>query len=191
MLYVEGMVGMAPSDDELWWESIESVRTIDGKRISTDRWDGSVSVVATVPLLPGMAPYYYEMMETLHNKFAPHVEMVLIPIDMGETWHIQQRTTTKQQQKNAKVVLLEEESPTSITSHPFIHYLTSTIIPKSGAVVTNHHGEVESIDLHTDRVTFFIIGADGYYIERLISPSMKTLRERIALFLKTTDYDEL
>lgn len=180
MLEVEGMIGKAPSDDELWWESAETVRTVQGKRISTDRWDGSVSVVAIVPLLPGMAPYFYEMMETLHKQFAPHVEMVLIPIDTSETLHIQIRNTPG-------VVVLEEESPTAVLSHPFVDYLTS-IKPTSGAAVTNHRNEVEQLDLHTDRATFYVISADGYFIESLISPSMKKLQQRIALFLKTIDY---
>jgi hypothetical protein len=182
MLEVEGMVGKAPSDDELWWESTESVRTIQGKRISTDRWDGSVSVVATVPLLPGMAPYFYEMMETLHKQFAPHVEMVIIPIDTAQALHIQLR-------ENPAVVVLEEESPTALLSHPFVGYLTS-IKPQSGAANRNHRDEVEQLDLHTDRATFFVISADGYFIESLISPTMKKLQQRIALYLKTIDYAE-
>ncbi|KAL3942507.1 MAG: hypothetical protein SGBAC_003319 [Bacillariaceae sp.] len=182
MLEVPGMVGKSPKgDDALWWESTETVRTLQGKRMDTDRWDGYVSVVATVPMLPGMAPYYYEMMETLHKQYKPHVEFVLIPIDLGETVHVKLR-------QKPGVVVLEEESSTAILHHPFVDYLTS-IVPDAGAVVSNHLDELEQLDLHTDRATFFVIGSDGYYIESLISAPMKKLQRRINLFLKTIDYE--
>ncbi|CAJ1961723.1 unnamed protein product [Cylindrotheca closterium] len=181
MLEVPGMVGKSPKgDDELWWESTETVRTIQGKRVATDRWDGCVTVVATVPMLPGMAPYYYEMMETLHKQYKPHVEFILIPIDLGETIHIKLR-------KKPGVVVLEEESPMAVLTNPFVQYLTS-IKPDAGAVVTNHLDELEQLDLHTDRASFFVISSDGYFIESLISPPMKKLQRRINLFLKTVDY---
>jgi hypothetical protein len=121
-------------------------------------------------------------METLHKQFAPHVEMVIIPIDTAQALHIQLR-------ENPAVVVLEEESPTALLSHPFVGYLTS-IKPQSGAANRNHRDEVEQLDLHTDRATFFVISADGYFIESLISPTMKKLQQRIALYLKTIDYAE-
>mmetsp|Transcript_750 Transcript_750/g.1373 ORF Transcript_750/g.1373 Transcript_750/m.1373 type:complete len:256 (-) Transcript_750:132-899(-) len=184
MLEGPGMVGKSPKgDEELWWESTETVRTIQGKRMDTDRWDGFVSVIATVPMLPGMAPYYYEMMETLHKQYKPHVEFVLIPIDVGESIHVKLR-------QKPGVVVLEEESPMAVLKHPFIEYLTS-IKPDSGAVVTNHLDELEQLDLYTDRASFFVISSDGYFIESLISPPMKKLQQRINLFLKTIDYADV
>lgn len=184
MLEIPGMTGKSPKgDEELWWETTETVRTFAGKRISTDRWDGYVAVVATVPMLPGMAVYYYEMMETLHKQYKRQVEFIMIPIDVGETIHVKQR-------QNPGVVVLEEESPMAVLQHPFVEYLTS-IKPDSGAVVTNHMDELEQLDLHTDRASFFIISADGYFIESLISPPMKKLQRRINLFLKTIDYEDV
>jgi hypothetical protein len=180
MLAAEGMIGKAESDDDLWWEQIESVRTREGKRMSTDRWDGYVTVLASLPMLPGMAAYYYEMMELLHKNFAPHVEMLIIPIDVYEGIHIQIR-------QFPKVVVLEEETPAAVLVNPFIKYLTS-IKPTGGESHENHSGELEQTDFHTDRVTFFIISADAHFVERLISPTMEKLQRRIALFLKTIDY---
>ena len=90
LLEEEGMIGTANTDDVpsdgLW--DVGSLRTYHGKRISSDRWEGYVTVVSIVPLLPGMAVYFYEMMEHLHSVFQPNVEFVIIPVDVGEGIHI-------------------------------------------------------------------------------------------------------
>lgn len=180
MLESSGMIGNAPSDDELWWEATGSVRTFQGKRISTDRWDGSVAILAIVPMHAGMAVYYYEMMEHLHKVFSPHVETVLLPIDVGEGNHIKIR-------QKPGVIVLEEESPNRLLKHPLVKYLTN-IKPTSGTAEYDHMNEAVQMELDTDRPTFYIISADGWFIERLISPTMKKIKKRTALFLKTIDY---
>jgi hypothetical protein len=180
MLEVEGMKGtsdMANNADALY--DVGTLRTYQGKRIDADRFEGYVTVVSIIPLLPGMAVYYYEMMEHLHSVFAPKVEFVVIPIDHEQEIHIVLH-------KNAKVVMLEEES--NIENHPWVRHLTS-IPPRSGAGTKNHRDETVQLDLHQDRVTIYIVSADGYYIERLISPRMATLQQKIAVYTKTIDYE--
>ena len=178
------MKGTASDDennaDGLWDDDkCPTLRTYQGKTIATERFEGTVTVVCVLPLLPGMAVYYYEMMEYLHSAFKPNVEFVIIPIDHNEGIHIQVRS-------NSKVLVLEEES--AIQTHPWIQHLTS-IKPRSGGGEQNHRGEITQVELHTDRVTFYVVSADGYYIERLVSPMMATLKERIILYQKTIDYE--
>jgi hypothetical protein len=178
LLEEEGMIGTSDENPDALWE-LPTLRTHRGQRISSDRFEGHVTVVAITPLLPGMAVYFYEMLEHLHTVFAPKVEFVMLPVDLNEGLHIPLRETPK-------VVVLEEES--SINSHPWVQHLTS-IKPRKGAATKNHRDEIQQAELHTDRVTIYIVSADGYFVERLISPSMALLQEKVTVYLKTIDYE--
>ncbi len=175
----EGMKGTAGHNSEEFYSG--TLRTFQGKRIDADRFEGFVTVVAIVPLLPGMAFYYYEMMETLHTQFDPKVEFVIIPIDLGEGIHIRLHP-------KPNVVILEEE--TAVETHSWVQHLTS-IKPRSGAATKNHRDEVVQVDLPTDRLTVYVVSSDGYFVERMTVPTMAMLQRTIAIFLKTIGYDDL
>jgi hypothetical protein len=177
----EGMKGTADQNPEGLWD-VGTLRTHQGRRIDADRFEGYVTVICILPMLPGMAFYYYEMMETLHSQFDPKVEFVILPIDVGEGIHIKIRDDTP------KVVILEEES--AIETHPWVKHLTS-IRPRSGAAMKDHLDRVVQVDLPTDRLTVYVVSSDGYFVERMTVPTMAALQRTIAMYLQTIDYDEL
>lgn len=179
-LQQEGTKGtVSEGTEEALWEG--TFRTLSGKRINADRFEGSVMVIALLPLLPGMAKYYYDMMEALHQKFHPKVEIIIIPIDVGEGIHIRPRP-------EYKVVVLEEES--NLLSHPWIKHLYA-IKPRSGAASRDHNDEIVQVDLPMDRLTIYLVSADGHFMERMTVPTMATLQKRIGLYLRTIDYIDL
>lgn len=171
-----GMVGTADDPDDFY---AHKIRTISRALIETDRFEGYVTVVGFIPLLPGMAAYYYEMMEHLHSVFQPTVQFVAIPMDLGLGLHIKRH-------ERPHVMVLEEE--TAPDMHPLIKFLTQ-VKPRNGAGVKDHHGEMHQSPLQTDRVTFYIVGADAYFVERMISPTMGELEQKIGVYLKTIDYE--
>ena len=204
----EGSKGVvAPHTEEALWEG--TFRTLSGQRIHAERFEGSVMVIAPLPLLPGMAKYYYEMMEALHEKFFPKVECIIIPIDVGEGIHLSPRPSSQ-------VVIFEEES--SLLSHPWVQHLHS-VIPRSGAAsrkdptvpppattTTKTGGSdeerqqestgrmdhkavlLQQVELPTDRLTVYLVSADGYFVERMTVPTMAVLQRQIAMYLRTMDY---
>jgi hypothetical protein len=180
------MVGTAHDDPHALYE-VGTLRTQTGRRVDADRFEGYVLVVATVPLLPGMAVYYYEMMEHLHHVFRPQVEFVVLPLDHGLGIHLSLRD-------GGGVVVLEEESAITIGSdrhmHPWVKHLTS-VRPRRGLGTTEGGDgtEVSQRPLHTDRVNVYVVSADGYYVERLVSPRMAVLQDRVRLYTKTIDYE--
>jgi hypothetical protein len=179
-LQQEGMKGTADHNPEALY-GVGTLRTFQGPRIDADRFEGYVTVISLLPLLPGMAFYYYEMMETLHEQFGRQVEFVIIPIDVGEGIHIKPRA-------KPNVVILEEES--AIETHPWVQHLLS-IRPRSGAASKNHRDEIVQVDLPTDRLTVYIVSADAYFIERMTVPTMAALQRTIAVYLKTIGYEDL
>jgi hypothetical protein len=191
LLEEEGMIGTAHQNPDALWDdndnsnsnnnNVRTLRTYRGKRIDADRFEGYVTVISIVPLLPGMAVYFYEMMEHLHSVFAPTVEFVVIPLDLEQGIHISLR-------EHPSVVVLEEESASVVHTHPWLRHLTS-ITPRTGAATKDHHDTLQQVPLQTDRVNTYIVSADGYYIERLTSPTMAILQQKIAVYLKTIDYE--
>ena len=188
----EGMIGTAHDNPDALYEvgtlQLHTTHKVQGSHmaVDADRFEGYVLVFAVVPLLPGMAVYYYEMMEHLHGVFEFKVEFVLLPIDHEHGIHLKTR-----EKENGKVVVLEEDSAYTVTeTHPWVKHLTS-IKPRTGLGTNNYVGgvTVEQRQLQTDRVTIYIVSADGYYVEQLISPSMSNLKERIRIYTKTMDYE--
>ena len=190
LLEEEGVVGTSHENPDALYEA-GTLRTYPhGDLIDADRFEGYVLVLAIVPLLPGMSVYYYDMMEFLHKVFVPTVEFVLLPIDHDHGIHIKMRE--ERNGNGGKVVVLEEESAITVTkTHPWIKHLIS-IKPRSGLGARGEEDGVTTIEqrpLQTDRVTIYIVSADGFYIERLISPSMNKLKQKIRTYTKTIDYE--
>ena len=188
-LHQEGFVGTAHDNPDALYEAgtLRTYRNSGGHgTVDSDRFEGYVLVFAVVPLLPGMAVYYYEMMAHLHSVFDPKVEFVLLPIDIEYGIHLKTR-----EKENGKVVVLDEESFETVTDkHPWVKHLTS-IKPRSG-LGTNEYGDgvtVEQRGLQFDRVSVYIVSADGYFVEQLIVPSMSKLKEKIRIYTKTLDYE--
>jgi len=184
----EGFVGTAHDNPDALYDA-GTLRVYDangGQRtVDSDRYEGYVLAFAIVPLLPGMAVYYYEMMAHLHSVFQPKVEFAILPIDLEHEIHLKPR------EENAKVVIFDEESALTVTeTHPWVKHLSS-IKPRSG-LGTNDHGDgvtVEQRDLQLDRVSVYIVSADGYFVEQLIAPSMSKLKSKLRTYTKTIDYE--
>jgi hypothetical protein len=187
-LHQEGFVGTAHDNPDALYEAgtLHTYKNGGGPgTVESDRFEGYVLVFAVVPLLPGMAVYYYEMMAHLHDVFAPKVEFVLLPVDLEHEIHLKTR------EENSKVVVLDEESVEIATeTHPWVKHLSS-IKPRSGLGTTDHGDGVtiEQRALQIDRVSVYIVSADGYFVEQLIAPSMSKLKERIRIYTKSIDYE--
>lgn len=188
-LQEEGFKGTAHDDPDALYEAgkLRLFQHSGGRgTVDSDRFEGYVLVFAVVPLLPGMAIYYYEMMAHLHRVFNPKAEFVLLPIDLGHEIHLKIR-----EKENGKVVVLaEEDADTVEETHPWVKHLTS-IKPRSGWG-TRDHGDGETVEqraLQFDRVSVYIVSADGYFVEQLIVPSMSKLKEKIRTYTKTMDYE--
>lgn len=184
----EGFKGTAHEDPDVLYEAgrLPLFQNVGGRgTVDSDRFEGYVLVFAVVPLFPGMAVYYYEMMAHLHRVFQPKAEFVLLPIDVGHEIHLKLR------EENEKVVVLAEQSVDTVEEkHPWVKHLTS-IKPRSGMGTTDHgDGEtVEQRGLQFDRVSVYVVSADGYFVEQLIVPSMSKLKETIRTYTKTMDYE--
>jgi hypothetical protein len=180
----EGMIAKASTTSSTAFYELPSLRLREnGKRIEMDRFEGYTTIVAIVPLWPGMAAYYYQLLEHVHASFFPRVEIILIPVDLGGGIHIK----LLQDNNNPRVLVADEE--TSVETNPLVQYLLS-IPPRAGAAQRNHKEETVQLHLAYDRVTVYIVSADAQFVERLVSPTLKKLQQKISVYIKSIDYDE-
>jgi hypothetical protein len=149
----------------------QSVTRQDGKRMSLEDFEGSVTLYAILPLVPS-AQYYYELLEHIHKIFPYTVEILVMPYKDMEEIDKEDKTTPVaiKPHDNPHVTFLQQETRTDL-----LFYLWES----------NVYGGVENMkDVPKDRASIYVISTDGRYVERLISPSLTELERRIIVYSK-------
>ena len=185
------MVGTVDDGMEEEFYNLPSMRLANGSinKLNMERFEGSVTLISVVPLLPGMAAYYYEMFVHLYESFHPYVECIIIPIDLGSGIHIKETQKLDKTKPGSRVWIVEEE--TNILSNKLVKFLLH-VKPRNGSGTTDEvTGEVRQVELDTDRVTTYILSADATFVERFVSPSLQQLQDKVRTYLKTIDYQDL
>ena len=185
------MVGTVNDGMEEEFYNLPSMRLANGSinKLNMERFEGSVTLISVVPLLPGMAAYYYEMFVHIYESFHPYVECIIIPIDLGVGIHIKETQKVEKNTKSSRVWIVEEE--TNILSNKLVKFLLH-VKPRNGSGTKDElSGEIQQVELDTDRVTTYILSADATFVERLVSPSLIQLQDKVRTYLKTIDYQDL
>jgi hypothetical protein len=136
----------------------------NGDILELEDFEGYVTLYAIIPLMQGMAQFYYEMLEHVQLIFPYTVEVLVAPYNVGRS-----EVKIKPHEKPKTILLKEEKEPT-----PMMAYLNQA---------KTTHGNVEN-RLYFDRVTIFLVASDGMFVERVVSPTMSLLEQRISSFLK-------
>lgn len=172
LLAKTGSMREVHGDPEAFYEL--QVTKENGNTLELEDFEGYITLYAVVPLLPGMAQFYYEMLEHVQSIFPYTVQIIMAPLQVTNPFQAEARTIKIKPHKKRKVIVLEEDSnPTSA-----LEYLL-----KAQVVAGN-----DDADLPLDRVTIFMISLDGKFIEQLVSPTMTLLERRLSVFLKQLDF---
>ena len=164
--------------------AVSSTATVasNNNEMSLEDFEGYVTLFAVVPTnYLGMAMFYYDMLEHIATIYPFTVRFILLPwqskvVVTEEDPSKEQETTIvdavfqPQRYQNPKVVLLE---PSSRPTKALEYLLHAPIVAGNG----------EDVALQEDRVTIFLVSADGMFIERLVSPTITLLERRLAVFL--------
>lgn len=147
--------------------------THEGRTFDLEDYQGYVTLFATVPLVPGMAQYYYDMVHYIQTIFPYTLETIVQPLGRKSNG-ARSRGVQITPRTESKVALLK----TASLKFDDFDYFKKQIRPVAGS---------EDLGILMDRVTFFIISTNGKHVERLISPTMKMLSSRVQVFLKELD----
>lgn len=142
------------------------------QKLSFDRFEGYITLVVVLPLVPGMAQYYYEMMEHIHSVYPYTLEMVMFPVRRDDYPDLQIKI-----KPDTKLVWLPElaKNGDKIESNPVLEYLEHTIYPGSNAIFT-------------DRVTTYIVSYNAGFVEKEASPTLKYLEGLIEHYRSEMDW---
>jgi hypothetical protein len=141
------------------------VTKANGNIMELEDFEGYVTVYAILPLLPGMAQFYYELLEHVQSVYPYTVEMLVLPYRLEE----EQDVTIQLHEKPKVTVLQETMRPTNVLD----------FIANAPIVAGN-----EETEFFVDRVTVWLVSVDGRFFERLVSPTVTLLEQRIPVFLK-------
>jgi hypothetical protein len=134
----------------------------NGKSITLENNEGYVTLFAVLPMLPGMASYYYDAIEHIAEVYKYTLVPMILPITVEESSKGLQSLLPK---SNSKTIVLENGS----ISHPILQYL------RTRQVVAGN----QALQFTLDRPTIFLVSHTGMYIEQLAAPTMELLERRI------------
>ena len=160
--------GYVPEKDAFY--NLEA-KSSKGDVVDFERFDGYVTVIAALPLMPGMAQYYYELMEYFSKKFPYMVSTAVLPFKQtnNRNYDIHNLDIFT---KN-KSLILETHTDSSLGSHPVVEFVES--------VERNQRGRDPLFD---DRAIIFVVSHNGRYVERRVCPTKEKLELVIEHYLE-------
>ena len=145
-----------------------------GKTLSLEDYEGYVTIYAIIPLIPGMSQFYYEVLEHVQTIYPYTIQTLIEPFQITTDGNSDDINIHIKEHEKPKTILLEETPRLTEVSN----YLQNAP-PVAGN---------PDVRFHSDRVTIFLVSADGIFVEKLNSPSMPLLERRIAVFLKQLEW---
>jgi hypothetical protein len=125
-------------------------RDVIGQKVELEQFKGHVTVVATVPIYPGMGQYWYDAMEHLYTIYSRKVRLLYIPLEGQDGLKLKVKPSSP-------LVVLEN---TYGESHPLLTYLNSIMEPKIFEI---------------GKANLFVIDPQGIHVETLVSPTFSEL----------------
>jgi hypothetical protein len=198
-----GGIGRTTKDpDEFFYPKLGVGMTIDGTEIAMeDLVDGYVTLFALIPMLhpdSGMSQYYYELLEHVAALYKYTLQIVVIPIRIFG----HEPSTDSFIQPHALSSSSSHQSSSSSSSSPHHHHqeerrrrvivLQDMTFQELPSFLTDFVWETKPVagdsapsmgNVVRDKVSMYLISADAAFVERLVSPTMTILEERIPVYI--------
>lgn len=154
----EGAIAEERGDPEQFY-LLETTRH-DGTSMTLEDNEGYVTLFAVLPLLPGMAPYYYDAIEHIAQVYKYTLVPIILPIlvDGSGLEELPHRP-------DAKSIVLQNGD----ASNAVLQYLTSRKVVAGNA----------ALQFSLDRPTVFLVSHTGMYLEHLVAPTMEIMERRL------------
>ena len=146
-------------DDPEAFYLLEATRH-NGKSMTLEDNEGYVTLFAVLPLLPGMAPYYYDAIEHMAQVYKYTLVPMILPIAVDDS-----NLKSLPQRPDGKTILLQNGG----VNNPVLQYLLSRKMVAGNA----------EIQFSLDRPTIFLVSHTGMFIERLVAPTMEVMERRL------------
>lgn len=177
-LELEGsMAEISETEDPEEFFQFEATKANGDSLSLSDACEGYVTVYAVVPMVAGMSQFYHDMLEHIASVFPYTVQVLLLPWmglprnhkEKSEAWMKEAVFKNRESSKKRVIVLKETSEPPKE-----LEYLVHVPL-----VAGNSDPAIL-----LDRVTVFLVSAEGVFIERVVSPTMELLERRISVYLQ-------
>jgi hypothetical protein len=153
--------------------------------ISMEDNEGYITLYAVLPLLRGMAQYYYDAIEHIARVYKYTLVPMILPYPATATSSSSDDGDARTESDaspvalspvpGSKSILLQPPPTPSADDQPdVLKYVLSR------QVVAGNHFDGDTLAL--DRPTIFLISHNGMFIERLVAPTMETMERRIKVY---------
>lgn len=132
----------------------------DGSMLDFDRFDGYITIIAALPMLPGMAQHYYEMAEFLVEREPYRTACLILPFYSTEPG-VTSSDAELQLVNRPKCHILPSFRSERLRDHPMIDYIDSVRRRMDPPFVTLN-----------DRTTMYMVNHDGHLHERRVTPTL-------------------
>mmetsp|Transcript_30849 Transcript_30849/g.33183 ORF Transcript_30849/g.33183 Transcript_30849/m.33183 type:complete len:260 (+) Transcript_30849:51-830(+) len=174
-LYVKRSVATTNTDDDV---------------ISLEDNEGYITLYAVIPMLPGMAQYYYDAIEHIAHIYKYTLVAMILPCydksasspSSSILQSIIDSSSGDNNNKKTKSILLEEHEIGGTKPNPVLKYLLSREIVAGNSNFSNNNESV----LMT-RPNIFIISHTGMFIERIVSPTIEMIERRLKVHILAMD----
>lgn len=148
--------------------------------------EGYITIYAVLPMLPGMAEYYYHAIEHIAQVYKYTVVAMILPYYDTEneqndaTSILKSIIESRSASKKPKSILLTGYNTREKLDNEVLRYLESrevvagTLDPK-----IQDSSSKDDVPLLLTRPNIFLVSHTGMFIERVVSPTMKTIERRI------------
>lgn len=128
-------------------------RDYQGKRVNFEDFFGEIVIVASIPMLPGLAQFHYELLNHVLDVYKYGVEIVVVPMKGQDGIAIEPT-------KGSKIRILEGLE--NDASHKVVGYLSN---------------KMQKGKFNWKLLNAFILGPTGTHISLHVSPDMLTYRK--------------
>ena len=175
---------------ELHVEKVEagaSYNVRKGTSRSLEDNEGYITMYAVLPMLPGMAEYYYHAIEHIAQVYKYTVVAMILPYyDTTDENHdaisiLESIAESRNAFEKPKSILLTGYDARGQPDNEVLEYLQSrevvagTLDPRDG----DNSSENDDDALLLTRPNIFLVSHTGMFIERVVSPTMKMIERRI------------
>lgn len=147
----------------------------NGKTIDFEQFDGYVTLLVVLPMIEGMAQFYYEMAEHLLEVRPYTLTAMILPFQSNVEGQTDPNLQLKLVDK-PRTILLETYEGKTFDKHYLVRYLE----------LVEHMAEVPPLE--DDKATLYLVSMDGTFIERRICPTKRMFEDMTVHYLEQLDF---
>lgn len=184
-----GTMAEERNDPEQFYE-LHAKRMADGRDMSLEDNEGYITLYAVLPMLPGMAEYYFHAIEHIAQVYKYTLVAMVLPY--YDTTNAQDDSIVQsilESRNSDDGTIATKPKPVLLTGHDVgqkpdnevLKYLLTrdvvagTLDPPD----EESHDDITDKELLITRPNIFLVSHTGMFIERIVSPTMEMIERRI------------